>query len=622
MTKRRVAFIFFDINKLLLPLAYEYLTGYALADPDVEANWDFEYYSDYSFEVSPPQMESRMDEIDADVYAFSCYAWNMGLIREGIYRYLRKNPKADIIMGGPQVTFQGERYLRAEYENLVICDGEGERTFRSYLKELMNISPDFSRVRGISFYKSNSLHTIPNDRIKELDEIPSPYLNKFFKAEDKEYEFFYTVLETNRGCPFSCKFCTWGSLGVKPAMFSEERVRSDIEWLARQGFAGLYFLDANFGLYPRDLEITKFIVECKKKYGAPEKIVFLNAYSNSRRLAEIYKTLADAGIHLTCVLSLQSMGAAALDAIGRKAFDSLEWLQNCLIDSHIDSYGDILWPIPGETLSSLRESLAKLSEIRTNFFIVPLALLNNSGFQKQKEEYGIIAIQATDINHEAELVVQTDEVGPEDYVRGWEFIFSATALQVFGGLCLTARYLHESGIEQYDTLFSKFADFAMSKPDMPLIHSVELLIGEKRMDVKSSYDNIIFDICHENRDVFDLRLFEFASSQPWWNDMPVRLYFEADLINRLHLISNQVREKKFDFQIIRILGTFPDRYIIEIPHDYIEPLSKLIGNKADFTSNRVQVSHLQSQFAQVSSLNKVFSNLFNQAYMPRWKNHA
>lgn len=620
--KKKVAFLFFDINRLLLPLAYEYLKGYALADPDVAQNWAFEYHSAYSYDVSPQQMAAMMEDIKADVFAFSCYAWNMGLIGKGLDVHLEKHPETHIIMGGPQVSFQGKRYLRPEHENLVICNGEGERTFRSYLKEYLAETPDLGRVKGLSFYKDLMLHTIPNERMEALDDIPSPYQDRFFKADPKEYEFFFTVLETNRGCPFACKFCTWGSLGVKPAMFSRERVERDIEWIAQQGFAGMYFLDANFGLYPRDLEITKFIVECKEKYGAPEKLVFLNAYSNGRRLGQIYKILADAGIRLTCVLSLQSMSGPALKAIGRKAFDDLEWLQGFLIENHIDSYGDILWPIPGETLASLQSSIEKLCEMRGNFFIVPLALLNNSGFEKHRDEYGIFAVPAEDLNHEAELVVGTREVGYADYVRGWEFIFSAMALHVFGGLCLTARYLHESGLERYADIFSKFADFAMSRTDLPFIRSVEMVIENRKMDIKCAYDHILWDICHENRDNFDGRLFEFAAAQPWWDDPRARTCFEADLINRLHIFAHQVREKAFDFRMLKIVETSPDGYIVEIPDAFIEPVRGWIGNKAGFSTNTVRVDHHRSQFDDVGSLDKVFTNLFNQAYMPRWRDHA
>ncbi len=626
--KKKVTFMSFDLSNFMFPLTYEYLTGYALADHEIEAYWDFEYHAD-SYNIRPSKMESDMERMGADVYAITCYVWNMGLITKGICKYLRKHPEAHIILGGPQVARQGDKYLCAEYENLVLCNGEGERVFRSYLRELMRDTPDFSHVNGISFYRDNSMRTTPDDRIRSLDEIPSPYLNRLFNTEVRKYDFLYTALETNRGCPFSCNFCTWSILGAKPSMFSYERVKSDIERIAEQGFPGIFLLDANFGLFPRDVEIAKFVVECKEKYGAPQRFLFLSAYSNSERLAEIFKILNDAGIHQAGALSLQSMSPAALRAIGRKSFDRFEWFQKFLLDNDIGSYNDILWPLPGETLASLQEGIAELCEKAAgNFMIIPLVLLNNTGFQVQRGKYGIVATEAKDINHDAELVLETDEVSSQDRIRGWEFSFAATALHVFGGLYITARYLHNSGMEKYDGLFSKFADFAMSKPDMPFFNCVKTLVEENRMDIKYSYDTIVYDICHENRDVFDQRLLEFASSQPWWDDMPARVYVEADLLNRMYLYSDQVREKQCDFQALKVTDILPDSYIIEIPDAFAEPLGTLLGNKAEFSSNLVEVSHQRSQgkFDEIIPLKKRLenirvSNVFTNDYLPMWRDY-
>ncbi len=628
--KNKVAFMFFDISNVMLPLAYEYLTGYARTDPEIEAYWDFEYHKDL-YDITPSQLESDMAEIGADVYAFSCYVWNMGLIREGVYRYLAKRPETRIILGGPQVARQGRQYLSGEYENLVLCNGEGERTFKNYLKELMRDAPDFSRIRGLSFYKNNILHSTLNDRIQNLDEIPSPYLNKLFNTEVKKYDFLYTALETNRGCPFSCNFCTWSMLGAKPSMFSDERIKSDIEWIAKQGFSGIFLLDANFGLFPRDPDIARFVVECKAKYGAPEHFSFLSTYSNSERLAEICKTLNEGGISQTYTLSLQSMSPVALRSIGRKAFDRFEWFQKFLSDNNIGSYNDVLWPIPGETLASLREGVAELCEKATgNFLVAPLALLNNTGFKEKREEYGIVAAQTTDVNHDAELVLETDEVNAQDRVKGWEFAFAATALHTLGGLRITARYLHQSAIKPYHELFSEFADFAMSKPDMDFSHCLKVLIDGRTMNIiQGAYNLLIYDICHEQTDHFDRKLFEFVSSQPWWNDTRARFYFETDILDRLCLYADQVREKQFDFQTLNILDTLPDSYIIEIPDSYIEPLRKLLGNRANFSSNCVEICHRRSQkvFDETIPFQKRLdhisvSNLFTNDYMPLWNDYG
>lgn len=625
--KKKAAFMTFDLSNFMFPLTYEYLTGYALSDPEIKANWDFEYHPD-AYDITPSQMAARMAEIGADVYAISCYVWNMGLVREGILMYLKKNPWANIILGGPQVARQGRTYLDAAYQNLALCNGEGEVVFRDYLKEISQEAPDFGRINGISFYKDGELHTTPLKRLQDLDLIPSPYIDRLTCENSRQYDFLYTALETNRGCPFSCNFCTWSILGDKPSKFSDERVRNDIEWIAKQGFPGIFLLDANFGLYPRDTEIAKFVVECKEKYGAPTRFLFLSAYSNSTRLAEIYKILNDAGIHQAGALSVQSMSSAALRAIGRKRFDRFEWFHEFLAAEDIGSYNDILWPVPGETLASFRAGIAELCEKGAgNFMVIPLALLNNTGFHEDREAYGITSVQAMDVNHEADMVLSTREVSGEERMKGWEFAFAATALHVFGGLYLTGRYLHKAGLERYEDLFAAFAEFAISKPDLPFSSCVKMLARENKMDIKHSYDVIIDALCHWNRDAFDRRLHEFASARPWWEEDPTaRACFEADLLNRPFLYSDASKKKKFEFQRIQIVDICPQGYVIDMPEDFAETLKGLLGKKAYYTTHRAFVSHTRGQDPFNNSISEAHrlgairvSNVFTNAFFPIWK---
>lgn len=624
--KRKVKFLCFDISNVMLPLAYEYLTGYALADPEVEACWDFEYHSD-AYDIPPEKLATDMENSDAYVFAFSCYVWNMGLIREGIFLHLEKHPETRIILGGPQAARQGRRYLDSRYENLVLCNGEGERIFKSYLKELMADTPDYSRIDGVSFYRDREMRTTPLDRIRDLDEIPSPYQNRIFNTAQKPYEFLYTALETNRGCPFSCNFCTWSILGDRPSMFSKERVKKDIEWIAQQGFFGIFLLDANFGLFPRDLEIARFVMECRKKYGAPEHFSFLSTYSNSSRLAEICKTLHEGGIRQSYTLSIQSMSPAPLKAIGRKVFDRFEWFQEFLEERQIGSYNDILWPIPGETLDSFKKGIAQLCEKAAgNFLVAPLALLNNTGFAENKDAYGIDGALTTDINHDAELVMATNTVSNKERIKGWEFVFAATALHTLGGLRITARHLHDSAVISYDALFSDFADYALSHLEMKFARFLKPLVDGRTMNVKGAYDRLIYDICHENREDFDRRIFEFAEAQAWWDEDQIRCCFEADLLGRLHLYRDQVRKPRFDFQQIQIIKTFSNSYLIEVPDALTSPLCRWIGNRAAFSANPIEINHLRSQksFDETLSLeNRLdrisIASLFTNDYMPLWK---
>jgi hypothetical protein len=87
-----------------------------------------------SVRVSGPG--SSLLRTHVDVYAFSCYVWNISLVRRVMHAVLSARPDAYVIIGGPQ--HQARRYLRPERERVVLCNGEGERTFDDLLHKLIS----------------------------------------------------------------------------------------------------------------------------------------------------------------------------------------------------------------------------------------------------------------------------------------------------------------------------------------------------------------------------------------------------------------------------------------------------------------------------------------------------
>ncbi len=97
-------------------------------------------------------------------------------------------------------------------------------------------------------------------RIENLDELPMPawdcFVNKPYKWE---VDFFSEkpvfTMNTSRGCPFGCTFCSVGSIwGKRYTCFSAERIVSDIEHVvSHYGAKGIYFREDNFTLDPKRL---------------------------------------------------------------------------------------------------------------------------------------------------------------------------------------------------------------------------------------------------------------------------------------------------------------------------------------------------------------------------------
>ena len=79
------------------------------------------------------------------------------------------------------------------------------------------------------------------------------------------------IIETNRGCPYGCTFCDWGSATLsRIRKFDLERVFAELEWCARNGSTRIGLADANFGIFERDVDIAEKIAELKAQYGYPK----------------------------------------------------------------------------------------------------------------------------------------------------------------------------------------------------------------------------------------------------------------------------------------------------------------------------------------------------------------
>ncbi len=98
--------------------------------------------------------------------------------------------------------------------------------------------------------------------------MPSPYLTGIFDELIKENpeEKWLASWETNRGCPFSCTYCDWGSAtNSKVSRMHLDRVYAELDWFSKNKVEFIFCCDANFGMLPRDYDIALRAAENKKK---------------------------------------------------------------------------------------------------------------------------------------------------------------------------------------------------------------------------------------------------------------------------------------------------------------------------------------------------------------------
>lgn len=597
--KRKVTLVEINVYEEMLPLVSGYLQAYACSDPALREAYEFEKFTTNKTKPAAALLHELVAK-DSDIYAFSCYLWNMGRVKSILPGLLRMRPKAQVLLGGPQVMHHAADYLDPDNERLIICNGEGEKTFANYLRELLLDSPDFSRVRGLSFYREGTLTTTgAEERILTLDEIPSPFLTGVFD----EGSYRMSIMETNRGCPFHCGFCFWGAAtNDRVAKYSEERVREELTWLAKHEVPFIFLADANWGMLKRDVALSEHIVECNKKYKAPIFIYFSAAKNSPQRVTQITELFTKAGLFNTQPISMQSLSTTTLETVQRKniKLSAFETLQDDLNAREIASFIELIWPLPGETLASFKEGIGILCGRGASCVTTyPHLLLHNTPIYKQREEFGLLTKAVADDAAEAEVVVGTADVTNEEFHEGMRFIYAFLALYHTRSLQHLCRYLHDEQIMGYDDLFSAFNRFCMAHAEHPFSKFCEQSLENTAYYDLTNYPKVYHDTLHADRGAFAALLKGFASSLPWWSDRRARLLFEVDMISRPYLYSNTPLDKPdVDLEFLKIKEVQERQYLVEVSADDLEVLRPLVLQDQDSTASGglLRVNHERSQY--------------------------
>ncbi|GGS58938.1 B12-binding domain-containing radical SAM protein [Actinokineospora fastidiosa] len=545
----KVTFVELTTYEGVLPLATGYLQAYASQDPEIAA--------ECSFEIVSRNVESDRDAIaeeligrDSDVYAVSCYLWNMGTTKWLLEELHRERPDARIILGGPQVMNHLAKYVPPERENIVVCNGEGERTFYAYLKQVISGTMDLRAVQGLSFWENGQVVTTPKaERIKDLTEVPSPFLTGVFK----EREYSFAILETNRGCPFNCGFCAWGAAtNDKVYKFDDDRVKQDITWISENGFHSIFIADANWGIGPRDVEFTEFIVACKEKNGLPYRVDVASAKNRPDRTARITQVFVDGGMVTSQTISLQSMDQDTLNQIQRSniRLSAYITLQQTLRERGINSNVELIWPLPGETLQSYRKGIAELCRLSAEVIITyPQLLLHNTPIYEQRDVFGVRTARVPSEIAEAEIVVSTRWVDSAEYELGVWYSYIVQAFYNVRSLYYLANYLDRAGVMAFEDFFASAVEYFQGRLDTHVgQHFAESVKNLGNYDIRDS-GLVAHMVLHAHRGEFDATVADFVRRQPWWSRDPLaRAAFELDLIARPYIYDEPMRLPDYEFE--------------------------------------------------------------------------
>ncbi|RZT79748.1 radical SAM superfamily enzyme YgiQ (UPF0313 family) [Micromonospora violae] len=599
---KRVGFVELSVFERITPLVSGYLQSYAMTRPAVAGAYEFSVYST-SIKTPWEAVVHEVLRLEADVYAFSCYVWNMGLVNEVRRAVRAARPGVHIILGGPQVMRQAARYLEPGDERTVVCNGEGEQAFADYLTALAQGQPSLADIAGLSFRRNAELVTTADrPRLADLNLIPSPYLSGII-----EPEYSVAIMETNRGCPYHCGFCFWGAAtNDRVYRFDEDRIRAELTWLSDNDVMFLYIADANWGMLSRDIDFTKHLAAEARRTGLPSVVYFSAAKNKPHAVTAITEVLQDAGLIATQPVSLQTLEPASLRTIARSNIKLAAFteLQDDLAARGISSFIELIWPLPGETLTSFKAGINDLC-IRHAQTIIAYShlLLHNTPIYQRRAELGLATRRAAADVAEAEIVVATADVSVDEFVEGMWFFYALHALHNTRSLAGTLRYLAERDGDAYARTFSDFADFWRKEcaDDDPIVDFTRRSIDEARYYDIGNYGELIHHVLHEHRALFDRTLQQFSCRQEWWTDETARTLFELDLLNRPYIYSNTPRDFfGYPFTTVDALTTARG-YVVRLRQPPGPELLRhlRIADDADLGSE-ILVDHRRRQFAHMA----------------------
>ena len=347
-------------SRVFFPYSIAMLIGYIKTKKELDQNLKFERTFVLREKVDDDIQKCK----DLEILLCSCYVWNWEITNYFAKEVKKINPNCLIVFGGPQVPNHSEGFFE-EYPYVdILVHGEGEYVLANFFAAFLK-NKNYSNVNGI---ETKDFRNPPEPRIDNLEAIPSVYLTNLMwdVVEKIEGVHWLASWETNRGCPYACTFCDWGSAtATKMRKFSDERLFKEIEWFANNKILFIYCCDANFGIYQeRDLALATKIKEESQRTNYPEQFRMAWAKFSSDKIIPIAKQLQDGGLLNAITLAVQSLDELTLDIIKREniKFDKFTELTTIFREHNIPTYSEIIMGLPGETLESFKNGLETLAD--------------------------------------------------------------------------------------------------------------------------------------------------------------------------------------------------------------------------------------------------------------------
>ena len=319
-----------------------------------------------------------------DVVCVSCYIWNVSFVKELMADLTKILPDADFWAGGPEVSYDAEKFLTENPEFKGVMVGEGEETFRELAGYYVEKNPqDLKDMTGICYKDGEKIIHNGWRQIMDLSSIPFIYKDL---SDFKNRIIYY---ESSRGCPFSCSYCL-SSIDKKLRFRDTEMVKKELQFFINNKVPQVKFVDRTFNCkHDHAMAIWKYINEHDN--GVTNFHFEISADLLREEELQEMSTMRPGLIQLE--IGVQSTNPDTIKAIHRTMdFEKLKGIVDRIHSfGNIHQHLDLIAGLPYEDYDSFRHSFndvyaLKPQQLQLGF----LKVLKGSHMMEMCQEYGIV----------------------------------------------------------------------------------------------------------------------------------------------------------------------------------------------------------------------------------------
>lgn len=627
------------------PYCIASILAYVKSFPDLADH--FEFQKSFVFRNKFDEYLSRCK--DVDILLCSTYTWNWEITTRLAKKVKELNSGCMIIFGGPQVPLvydgqvprgwvensTGTFFGDYPYVDMVVHQ-EGEETLKAIFETYLG-DRDYSKIPGL---ETKTYRTPAAPRIENIDKLPSPYLTNLVwdLVEPVEGVSYIASWETNRGCPYQCTYCDWGS-ATKSQVRRREMgtLLKEIEWFSDNKIPYVDICDANFGIFAeRDLKLATKLKEEKLSKGFPGRLGIAWVKASSERVIHIAKELLRADLLRAVTLAVQSLDPTTLSVIKRQniKFDKFSTLLQQFRENHIENYTEIIMGMPGETLASYKHGLEQLMELfpRPVIFIYNCGVFVNAPMNRPEyiKEHGIETIRSpiylwhSSIHNRGaipeydDIVIRANSFTTDDlkqmYIYGWV----TQAFHSLGILEYIAKFYNQVFGLKYVPFYEVFIEYCRSSKGI-FRREYDILVGYMETGYSGKgwdhYDPDLAPIywpieeatwlrCVEKSNVLKREILSFIKFLNERQGLRINPDLGEDLVGfQVFLLSTMDRKEpiksftaKFPWKSFLISGEKDLSRLVETPREYSWENKVTLADKAEWCYRAIWVGRNQGNY--------------------------